>query len=114
MRAASILQPDLPYRRTPSSPLEGRVPMLAPFCFVTLSPVELDCHHIYFGNPNRGISDENGFWVYMRHDVHMALHDRREPYAQLDADLKRMCQRRFEELGGTREEFMALIGRSYL
>ena len=83
-------------------------------CFVTKSTGWLDCHHIYFGNPRRRISDENGFWVWLRHDVHMALHARSEPFSGLDAELKRECQRAFEEQGHTRREFMELIGWSYL
>lgn len=83
-------------------------------CIVTGATDGLDCHHIYFGNPNRRISDENGFWVWIRHDVHMRLHDKRPPYELLDKQLKRLCQARFEESVGTREEFMRLIGRNYL
>ena len=83
-------------------------------CIVTGCEIGLDCHHIYFGNPNRRISDEHGFWVWIRHDVHMRLHDRRPPYERLDGQLKRLCQAKFEESGGTRDEFIALIGRNYL
>lgn len=83
-------------------------------CLVTGAEYGLDCHHIYFGNPNRRISDENGFWVWLRHDVHMALHGRIHPYSQLDGELKRACQQAFEAQGHTRAEFMRLIGRNYL
>lgn len=83
-------------------------------CFVTGATDGLDCHHIYFGNPNRRISDENGFWVWLRHDLHMKLHDRRWPCERLDGLLKSMCQERYEKSGGTRAEFIALIGRNYL
>lgn len=83
-------------------------------CFVTGTPYGIDLHHIYFGNPRRRISDENGFTVYLRHDIHMALHDRRRPWDNLDATLKVACQMEFERRGHTREEFIALIGRSYL
>lgn len=83
-------------------------------CIVTGATEGLDCHHIYFGNPNRRISDENGFWCWLRHDVHMKLHERAWPYEELDGFLKTLCQREFEYRGGTRGEFMALIGRNYL
>lgn len=82
-------------------------------CYVTGAESGLDCHHIYFGNPNRRISDENGFWVWLRHDVHMALHARREPFAGLDGQLKCECQRRFER-DNSRAAFVELIGRNYL
>lgn len=83
-------------------------------CIVTGAVSGLDVHHVYPGNPNRRISDENGFWVYLRHDVHMALHARMHPFDQLMDELKVACQEAFEGMGGTREEFMRLIGRSYL
>ena len=82
-------------------------------CYVTGAETGLDCHHIYFG-PNRRVSDEQGFWVWLRHDIHMALHDKRPPYELLDKQLKMLCQSRFEENGGTRDEFTARIGRNYL
>lgn len=83
-------------------------------CYITGTTQDIDLHHIYFGNPRRRISDENGFTVYLRHDIHMALHDHRRPFQALDHTLKMACQRKFEEMGHTREEFMRLIGRSYL
>ena len=83
-------------------------------CFVTGCETGLDLHHIYFGNPNRKISDQNGFTVYLRHDIHMMLHARQKPFEMLDRELKERCQKRFEEMGHTREEFMSLIGRNYL
>jgi hypothetical protein len=83
-------------------------------CFHTGRTDNLQIHHIYFGNPNRKISDENGFWVWLtaeyhnqnsRVDVH---HD-----AEFDLELKRLCQAKYEETHG-RDEFIRLIGRSYL
>lgn len=82
-------------------------------CYVSGSTIGLDLHHIYFGNPGRKISDKNGFTVYLRHDIHMALHERRKPFERLNEELKMACQRKFEETH-SREEFMALIGRNYL
>lgn len=70
--------------------------------------------HIYFGNPNRRISEENGFWVWLRHDIHMALHSRTKPFQNLDYELKRACQTAYEYDGHTRDEFRSLIGKSYL
>lgn len=83
-------------------------------CLVTGATQGLDRHHIYFGNPNRRISEENGFWCWLRHDVHMALHDRMRPFDKLDGELKRACQQAYEGMGHTRREFMALMGRNYL
>ena len=78
-------------------------------CFITGARVQLDCHHIYAG-PNRTHSDAWGCWVWLRHDIHMQLHDRDK---EMDKMLKRICQERFEELHG-HEKFMAIFGKSYL
>ena len=78
-------------------------------CYVSGSEKELDCHHVYAGS-RRKKSDENGCWVWLRHDIHMQLHDRDK---EMDKMLKRICQERFEELHG-HEKFMAIFGKSYL
>ena len=83
-------------------------------CLVTGATYGLDCHHVYFGNPNRRISDEHGFWIWLRHDVHMMLHNRMKPFEKLDWELKRACQQVYEAEGHTREAFIRLIGRNYL
>lgn len=83
-------------------------------CYISGTTYGLDKHHVYPGNPNRRISEENGFWVWLRHDIHMAAHERRPPFDSLLLDLQLDCQRKFEALGHSREEFRALIGRSYL
>lgn len=82
-------------------------------CYVTgAANVPLHKHHIY-GGPNRGISEANGFYVYLTPKWHnmsnVGVHFNRV----LDEKLKKDCQRKFEETH-TRAEFMALIGRDYL
>lgn len=76
---------------------------------------DLERHHIYFGK-NRSISDKYGFIVWLSREYHtgsnIAVHglDGRA----LDLELKRDCQAAYEAAGHTREEFIALIGKSYL
>ena len=83
-------------------------------CFLTGSTENLDKHHIYFGG-NRKISDKNGFWVWLRHDYHIADSPHLTPHNDrlTDLYLKRKCQAKYEETH-TRDEFMKIIGRSYL
>lgn len=83
-------------------------------CFLTGYEGELDCHHIYFG-ANRKISDENGFWVWLRHDFHIENSPNATPHNDKEVDLflKQECQKKFEETH-SRAEFMRLIGRNYL
>ena len=79
-------------------------------CFVSGSTVQLDRHHVYAGMANRKISEKYGCWCWLRHDIHMELHDRNK---ELDKMLRRVCQEKFEETH-TRDEFMRIFGKSYL
>ena len=83
-------------------------------CFISGSTTGLQRHHIY-GASNRNISEENGFWVWLRHDYHIADSPNKTPHncRMMDLCLKEMCQREYEKTH-SREEFIALIGRSYL
>ena len=82
-------------------------------CYQTGRTDNLHKHHIYFG-ANRKVSEANGFWVWLTGEWHnqdsrIDVHHNK----QFDLHLKRECQRIFEQ-DHTREEFMKLIGRSYL
>ena len=83
-------------------------------CYLSGATDGLDKHHIY-GAANRKISESNGFWVWLRHDRHIAESPWATPHncREVDLMLKKECQKKFEE-SHTREEFMALIGRNYL
>ena len=85
-----------------------------PRCYVTGTTYNLHWHHIYNGVGRRSMSEDQGFTVYLRADVHHALHNRLAPFHGLDYILKRECQRRYESTGHTRDEFIALVGKSYL
>ena len=70
-------------------------------------------HHIYPG-ANRKASEQHGFKVPLCADCHTlgprAVHNCRER----DLWLRRECQLEFERQGGTRYEFIMIIGRNYL
>ena len=83
-------------------------------CYITGSIYNLHRHHIYAGG-RRKISEEHGFWVYLTGALHNQSNDGvhgKNGHA-LDLKLKKDCQRKFEETH-SREEFLAIIGRSYL
>lgn len=72
----------------------------------------IERHHIYDG-PNRKVSEENGFVVYL-----CVKHHREGPAAvhnnsAMNRMIQKACQRVYER-SHSREEFMALIGRSYI
>lgn len=81
-------------------------------CWVCDTIYGLHLHHVY-GGPNRKISDREGFTCYlcgMHHNLsNHGVHFNRE----LDLELKRTCQKKYEETH-TRDEFRQLIGRSYI
>ena len=84
-------------------------------CYITGYTHNLHKHHIFFGNPNRKISEDNGFWVYLTGALHNQSNDgvHGKNGHELDLKLKQECQMKYEETH-TREEFMKLIGKSYL
>ncbi len=82
-------------------------------CYVTHSIENLHRHHIYFGNGYRKISEDNGFWVWLRVDWHNGADYGVHFNRNLNLKLRQICQQKYEETH-TREEFMTLIGRNYL
>ena len=78
-------------------------------CFITGATRDLDKHHCFHG-PNRKLAEKWGCWIWLRHDLHMELHDRNK---DLDRMIERACQERFEELHG-HKKFMIVFGKNYL
>lgn len=84
-------------------------------CWVTGYEGEgLHKHHI-FGGPNRRLAEEDGLYIYLKWDRHIADSDNPTPHNNKDTDMfyKRMAQRKYEETH-TREEFMSRYGRNFL
>lgn len=81
-------------------------------CYVSGSKHNLDCHHqhVMGGTANRKISDKYGIWCWLRHDIHMDLHDRNK---DLEIRLKQDAQRAFEKIY-SREKWMSLFYKNYL
>lgn len=84
-------------------------------CYITGRTDRLHKHHIYFGTGNRAISDKYGFWVWLIPELHnMSDEGIHNGNIDLDLELKRECQKAYEADGHTRDEFIRLIGKSYL
>lgn len=79
-------------------------------CYISGAKYNLDCHHIMTGTANRKIADKWGIWCWLRHDIHMDLHDRNK---DLEIQLKKEAQEVFEKLY-SHEKWMELFRRSYL
>jgi len=80
-------------------------------CWIT-GETNVHKHHIY-GGANRKISEQHGFFVWLRPDWHNMSDYGVHFNKAFDTDLKRICQRKFEETH-SRQEFMKLIGKNYL
>ena len=81
-------------------------------CFFCGRPAEC-IHEVYFGTANRRISVENGFCAGLCHKEHnmsaRSVHNNRA----MDLELKRTYQKEYEK-NHTRDDFIKLIGKSYL
>lgn len=82
-------------------------------CYVSGAEYNLDAHHCFKGS-RRKASEKHGLKVWLRHDIHLDMHDHRKPYETLENDLKIVAQQAFEDNGGTREEFVQAFGCNYL
>ena len=85
-------------------------------CYITGRTDGLHKHHVFYGTSNRAVSDKYGFWVWLIPELHNmsdnGVHGKEGH--ELDIELKQACQRAVEADGHTREDFRALIGKSYL
>ena len=82
-------------------------------CYVCKNTYDLHCHHIFFGNGNRKISEKYGLKVWLCPRHHNLSNEGVHFNKQLDIIIKQIAQKKFEETH-SREEFMSIIGRNYL
>ena len=81
-------------------------------CYFCGSYVWLEKHHV-FGGSYRKKSDKYGFTVDLCHYCHNEPPDGVHYNKERRDELKRICQKHFEENHGTREDFIATFGKSY-
>ena len=80
-----------------------------------LSGLPAECiHHCFEGYGRRKISEREGFIVPLTNREHNLSNEAVHFNKELDLYLKRLCQKKYEDLGHTRHEFITLIGRNYL
>ena len=70
-------------------------------------------HEIYFGTGNRKVSIEKGFCVGLCNQHHNMSNDSVHFNRSKDLHLKKLYQEEYEKTH-TREEFIKLIGRSFI
>lgn len=81
-------------------------------CFFCGKPAQC-IHEVYYGTANRKISIENGFCVGLCHYHHNMSNISVHYDRKMDLKLKQIYQKEYEKTH-TRNEFIKLIGKSYL
>ena len=81
-------------------------------CYLTGAP-GVHIHHV-FGGPNRDHSEEDGFIIPLRPDLHNMSKAGVHFDRKLDLHFKQLCQSWYESNKGTREQFIKRYGKSYL
>lgn len=87
-------------------------------CYLCGNTQGLDSHHIFGGNPGRKNSEKYGLKVWLCNDFttnhcHRNVHEGAQSKQLMDF-LHRDGQKLFEEIHGTREEFIEIFGRNFL
>lgn len=84
-------------------------------CIFTGSPC-IERHHVFPGAANRKKSEKYGFVAPLRYDLHPnGTRFRPTPEnKQIDLYLRQKCQEWYESNIGSREEFIAEFGKSYI
>ena len=81
-----------------------------PHCYITGSTEQLEKHHCMNGVAERKKAEQDGLWVYLRHDVHEMVHT---THPELKAMLKRVAQTAYEQKH-SRQEWMNRYHKNYL
>lgn len=83
-------------------------------CYICGSIGPTEEHHIFPGTPNRKNSEKYGLKVYLCPECHRtgkkAVHNCKKTMDKIKQD----GQRTFEDVHGTREEFMKIFGKNWL
>lgn len=84
-------------------------------CWVCGRTVNLELHHCIHGTANRTLADKYGLYVYLCPACHRGtngVHGKNGH--QRDVTLKNVAQRAWEAVYGSREEFRAIFGKSFI
>lgn len=82
-------------------------------CYICGSPAVIR-HHVFGGTANRRLSEKHGCWVYLCPHHHNMSNEGVHFDRELDLQIKRACQSRWEAVNGGREDFIRVFGKSYL
>lgn len=71
-------------------------------------------HHVFYGTANRKLSEKYGCWVFLCPIHHNMSNEGVHFNRELDLQIKRKCQERWEAEYGNRDKFREIFGKSYL
>lgn len=83
-------------------------------CFVCATPINLHRHHIFYGVGNRKQSEKWGCWVYLCAGHHDLSGDGVHSNTPFRVTLQKYCQEKWEAKNGSREDFRAVFGKSFI
>lgn len=76
---------------------------------------KLEKHHCLHGTANRALADKYGLTVNLCPECHRGKHGVHGKYGkERDLTLKKVAQRAWEAKYGSRDEFRAVFGKSYI
>ena len=82
-------------------------------CYLCKTPFNIHRHHVYAG-ADRDASEKYGCWVYLCARHHNMSDAGVHNNPQLDKMFKEMCQFKWEQKYGTREDFCKAFRKNYL
>lgn len=86
-------------------------------CYLTGYTYNLDKHHVLNG-PLRNFAEQEGLWVYLRHDLHMWLHqtgEGKKTMLKLKAEAQRVWEEKHaNEFEDVRKEWLKRVRTNYL
>ena len=83
-------------------------------CFVCKTTYDLHEHHVLYGTANRKRSEQYGLKVWLCSRHHNMSNEAVHFNKALDNKIKGFAQEYFENNIGSREDFRAIFGKSYL
>ncbi len=83
-------------------------------CYICGCEYCLQEHHCISGISNRKWSEKLGLKIWLCGRCHKALHDKDNNDDNYELQIKQLAQRKFEEVYGTREDFIRIFGKSWL
>lgn len=83
-------------------------------CYICKTTIGLHSHHIFCGTSNRKLSEKYGMKVWLCGHHHNLSNEGVHFNRELDLRLKRIGQVHYEEIYGSREDFIRVFGKNYL